>query len=75
MIAAAVVAASDGAFAVFYRTAVDADPTRASAFDAAAVRFESAALAVATAALVWRRGGKPWEQLGCWGLLCDAQID
>jgi hypothetical protein len=20
-------------------------------------------------------GGQPWEQLGCWGLLCDAQVD
>jgi hypothetical protein len=41
--AAAVAAASDGAFAVFYRTAVDADPIRVSVRDAAAVELESAA--------------------------------
>jgi hypothetical protein len=41
--AAAVAAASDGAFAVFYRTAVDADPIQVSVREAAAVEFESAA--------------------------------
>ena len=35
------VAASDGAIAVLYRTAVDAEPIRVSACDAAAVEFES----------------------------------
>ena len=41
--AAAVAAARDGAFAVFYRTAVDADPIQVSVREAAAVEFESAA--------------------------------